>query len=190
MMLHRFWEGPPNPSSAWQHTLLSELNPFDEVVDWSPTTLPTGLQDLLGHCSDMVRPEDEVRHRANIIRLWLLNEFGGWWVDHDLIPLRPFDSLPFPATAAHGRTRCSCWLAFPAGHPLLWQALNSATNAPRSSTASSIEVSGEHLITRLTDGRFKHVPGIQLPIDGHGHPIEGAEPWAVHLYNHRNGERR
>lgn len=178
VIVHRYWAGDEaEPFGPWGTDVLRNTQSHAQIIDWTEDLLPPALIDLADACMDQVKSVDAVRHRANIIRYWLLNQYGGWWVDHDLVPLVSFESLPFPAIAAHGNGEaCGCWLAFPERHAFLARALDAITLAPPSHTARSCEVSGSQLIDRLDPD----VRRVRLWIDTDGVFNEGASPWAIH----------
>ena len=114
MMIHRYWQGSASTVNFIDR--LRELNPGVEIQDWSPSTLPVWVSELASMSADRVVEHRQAQHWANVARIGLLVEYGGWWADWDLNPKVPFASLPFPATAAHGDRgfRCNCWMAAPA----------------------------------------------------------------------------
>ena len=179
----RYRYGGPSPLHDLAGTRLRHLH-HGAVVDLTDDDIPDDVLDLAA--APVVAPADALRHRANVVRLWVLHERGGWWADSDLLPVRPFYELPSPATAGHaGRGRCSCWLAFPAGHPVLAAALNYVADAPPSTTAASREVSGEALLDDLCGS---DVARLDLPWDAVGQRT-GGELWADHLFANHTGVR-
>lgn len=179
-MIHRYWSGPPAPNAAWMLTALETMNPEVEVRDWTDDTLPTSvLAWLTEHELDVVG-EDRMRHRANLVRYWALERFGGWWVDHDVVMLKPFDALPYPAVAAHVGRTCTCILGFPAEHPLMKAAIG-AVSDPVGVPGRSPMISGERMLDSLRPFHGPDVAMLTLPFDALGRAT-GAEPWAVHLY--------
>lgn len=178
-MIHRYWRG--DPPDEWTGRVLRRLHPGIPVTDWTPDTAPAAALDLAAGTAHLVVPARHVQHEANIVRLVLLWEHGGWWADHDLVPLDPFPTLPSPATAGHryGR-RCNCWLAFPAQHPALADALDAIAATAPGPPRQAADVSGEGLLTRLWGDDIGRLP---LPVDASGHPNPDAPRWAVHLHH-------
>lgn len=177
LMIHRYWEGDPLSISPYITQVLVNLNPGEEVRDWTPETLPPKIVQYLNGTEEQVIERDRVRHRANIIRLALLYEFGGWWYDHDVIPLRPVNALPYPIVAAHGDRMCNSFMGFPAGHPELKLALDKIAANPPGSLTSPVS-SGEAFLNEIVT-----VSRISYPFDAAGRPITfGSRPFAVHLY--------
>lgn len=185
-IIHRYWSGPPSPLEPWAGQTVRSMNPGELLVDWTDGSLPDNIRQRADDSAGQVRPEDRFRHRANLIRLMLLIEIGGRWVDHDLIPLRPFTDFPGNATAAHYGRRCNCYLSVEAPrNPYLHEALLVARSRPADRHGQSTAVSGESLLEDMLPEEFTR---LALPFDALGNPIPGAEPWAIHLY-HTAGPR-
>lgn len=184
--IHRYWTGDaPTPLGPWGCSVLANSQRA-QVLDWTDATLPTHIYDAAEAGRGRVHHADAARHRANIVRLALLAEFGGWWADHDLIPLVDFSTLPFPATAEHrGGMRCNCWLAFPPAHPALIETLARAMTAPVDPHGESRSVSGERLLNSVCSDE---VARVRLLIDVDGRFNDAAQPWAVHA--HATASRR
>jgi hypothetical protein len=182
LIVHRYWTGPDDPGPAAARNLVALRAYHRDVRDWTDTTLPGHVLELADRLADRAsaEPRQAYRHRSNVVRLALLLELGGWWADHDLTPLCSFRSLPSPATAAHG-TRCTSWLAFPAGHPRLAEALAAIEAQAPDPTRASPGASGEHLLDRL-EWPDTEVARLQLPLDAGGRPVPGGRAWAVHAY--------
>lgn len=173
---HRYWTGEPHPLAAFIGNAVVANAP-GPVLDWSDETLPEGCREAIERNADKVHPLDEIRHRCNIIRWWMLYHHGSYTIHHDLIPLVPFVELPFPVTAAHtDEWRCSSFLAFPKGHEVPAYALEAIDRAPRCETGAAPEVSGERLLDRLAGD----IPRLILPHNKWGQPV-GGPSWAVFL---------
>lgn len=185
-MIHRYWSGPLPATEPWVGNVVRKLHPHMPVFDWTDRKLPRQIVAFADDTAGQVGEQDRLRHRANVIRWSLLYEMGGWWADHDLIPLVPFTTLPVPATAAHG-TRCTCWLAFPQHHETPAAALEAIRTTVPTGTARSVDVSGENLLERLCQDA---IPRLELPFDAGGSPIRGTKAWAVHLYATASSRRR
>lgn len=183
MLIHRYWSEPPyRPSHTFITRTLRQLHPAAELQDWTDVTLPKEALELADRTAAQVHPAYYYRHRSNVISWWLLMTFGGWWADHDLVPITPFSELPSPATAAHrGGQRCTSWRAFPKGHPLPAAAVAQVLAAPDNPSAISSEVSGERLLTRLAD-QVDGITALPLPIDLDGRRHPWAPLWCIHLH--------
>lgn len=176
LVIHRYWEGEPFPLTGYITSVLRNLNP-EPVRDWTPETLPSRVIPYLAGIDDQVGESDQMRHRANVIRLALLYEYGGWWYDHDVFPLTPVRMLPFPVVACHGARMCNSFMGFPAGHPELKLALDRIAVNPPGSLSSPV-ASGEILLNEIVT-----VPKISYPFDAAGRRIPFTpNPFAVHFY--------
>lgn len=174
-VVHRYWTGPPHPLASFTHNVAASV--ADRVVEWDDQNLPGGCLEECKRAEGTVRPEDAVRHRSNVVRWWLLAEYGGWWSHHDLILLKPLAELPYPVTAAHRAARCTCFLGFPPGHPIPLAMLEGIRKAPRNSSAWSRHVSGEERLT----GMARRLPALLLPFDKQGNRVGDGSPWAILL---------
>ncbi|MEX2620150.1 MAG: glycosyltransferase, partial [Egibacteraceae bacterium] len=91
-IVHRIWvEGsgllPHEYAEAGEEW--REMHPDWELMQWTVPPFPLQNQDAW----DYAPPEDALRWRADVLRLELLLEYGGVYVDMDVIPLRPLDVL-------------------------------------------------------------------------------------------------
>lgn len=177
-IVHRYWSGPPDPMADDSGRALLELNPEATLVDWSPRSVPAAVRALIDATAGLVVDAHQIRHAANVVRLWALYDLGGVWVDHDVTCYAPFSVMPSPATAAHRNGhRCNCWLQFPSGHPALVEALSAIVDAPQGAAKSSTEVSGERLLQRLWGDEVQRVT-VHRDIDGRVDP--SAHRWFDH----------
>jgi hypothetical protein len=173
---HRYWTGEPHPLELFSGNAVRSVAPGG-VLDWADDSLPAICLAEVERAEGKVRPEDAIRHRTNVIRWWLLLHHGGYVVHHDLIPITPFEQLPFPVTAFHGVTRCNSFMGFPPGHRVPAEAIEHIRRAPLSDTATSPVVSGERLLTALAGDE---IAMLEYPFDNVGNRT-GADPWAVFL---------
>lgn len=175
-LIHRYWYGDL-PTNPWIKTAVESINK-QHLLDWDDSKLPENVVAWLDEHKDDVAPENISRHRANMVRLWLLNRYGGWWLDHDVIPLKPFSELPFPAIAAHKTSICTCVMGFPAEHPLIKLVLNNLKK-----NAKSTKASGEFLVNSfMRTKQAEDIAKLPLPFDPKGY-WTGEKPWAIHLHN-------
>lgn len=177
MIVHRYWDGEPSKLNDWTRVALMSLG--HEVRDWDNESLPSEVLMLAGASSVNLPATEHVRHVSNVVRWWALHVFGGWWADYDLIPLRSFNTLPFPVTANHHSTRCTSFLGFPPDHPVPGMALERIA-AHTGRVRSSGLLSGEGM---LNDICTDDVAKLELPIDANG-TVRTDDPWAVHLFSH------
>lgn len=186
-MIHRYHTGPPMDVAYFISGAVRDLH--DEVVDWTDETLPDGVRSELDELGGMVPEQDLPRHRANIVRWWLLDEYGGTWLDHDVLPLRRLDRGP-DVTGAIGSMRCSCVVRLTAHHDLARRMLDEIRQAPEGDSAPA--VSGDHLLTRLcpTDMGKLHMPHTAVG------RLRLTPTWGIHLWatssrrwNNRGGDQ-
>lgn len=179
-MIHRYWTGPAPANADWMRMALTTLNPGEELRDWTDATLPPQVLAWLDIHDPDVIPEDRPRHRSNLVRLWALDAYGGWWVDHDVVMLTPFARLPFPAMASHVLKAASCVWGMPAGHPMLRAALRLADRHP-GRPCKCPDATGDRMLERARLAHGDDVTMLPLPFDGRGRAT-GAKAFAVHLY--------
>lgn len=174
-LVHRYWTGRPHPLADFTNHALMSMAP-GYVINWSDGTLPEECLEEVARAEGKVRPEDAIRHRCNVIRWWLLYNHGGYTVHHDIIPLVPLDTLPFPMTGAHFNSRCTSFLAYPAGHPIPLRMLEEIRRAPHGD-APSPEVSGELKLTQVDT----ETPSLRYPWDNLGRHQPHIKQWAIFL---------
>ena len=164
---------------AWTSRPLRQLHPGIALIEHR--SAPGEAAKIAAETAHLVLPDErnQARHLANVARLVLLRDEGGWWSDYDLIPLVPFTNLPMNATAAHWLgMRCNCWMAFEAGHPALTLALDLIVAAADGPPTYSTQVSGERILDAACND---DVARMQLCLDSNGLVNTAAEPWAIHL---------
>lgn len=172
-MIHRFWIGPPHPRATWTGTVI-DTTCAGTRRDWTPDTLPASID---------VPDDPDPRHVANVVRYQLLHEFGGLWLDHDVIPLTNLCRARGPWVAGMGPHRSACVMWFPEpGHPLLAALVD---DAMLTTTGLSRDRSGDRLLGRLLP-RY-HDVGVNeavLPYDSVGRRVRRlhGQPEAIHLW--------
>ncbi len=138
---------------------------------------------------------------ANLFRYKLLIESGGWWVDTDVVCLRPFD-FPDPVVLASEATQDSikvtnALMKLPAGHPIARLCYELADQEDRQTLRWGM--TGPDLITRVVrqtqgDGAVKPpvvfcpIPWWQwvcllTPESGTCSSLITSETYAVHLWH-------
>lgn len=137
-MMYRYWTGPNEPTDPH----------LPGITYWNDSMLPDWLLELLDKSVSLVEFR-QLHHRSNIVRWWLLHEFGGIWLDYDIDPTQPFPDLPFCATGINHDSACVCCMGFPAHHPVPTLALDCLITLP--SGRSSVEVSGDWLLHKCLD---------------------------------------
>jgi len=171
--VHRFWTGPSLPGQGWATAVVQRAHPDAEVAGWTLETLPADLLSLLD-------PGDDPRHLSNVVRYWLLHEYGGLWLDHDVIPLRDLTGARQPWTASLRGRREGAVMWFPApGHQMLAELVAVAALGTSPSAPSPLR-SGAAVLHRvgLRYPDVAYEPRV-LPIDARGCPTGVAEVWAL-----------
>lgn len=153
------------------------LHPHYQHKMWS-------LQEFLHLCSSAARRDvaDAVRlcrlpaMQADIARLLILREFGGFWADLKLYPLRPFlDAVRsasilfaehFVKEGWHPGLPCTAFMGAPPRHEFFDTALSIALRRVGERTPHAFGVAGpaaiEHAITQHF-GAARHTLGLMLP---------------------------
>lgn len=116
------------------------------------------------------------RRLSNVLRVKLLHDLGGLWLDHDVVPLRCLaDVSPEPWLAGLGRSPEGCAMWFPEpGHPFL------------AHCQGSLQVDPDELLANVLARALKaHPVRLEprvLPFDAVGHRTPTFDVWAVHLW--------
>lgn len=122
--LHQIWiGGKPIPANYWAwHERLHHLNPNWTIRLWSDN----GLRDVGIDVGHMKRQYWSNASASNMIRLKLVEKYGGIYLDMDMEPHQPLDSrIPlvwaFAADQGDGRL-CNAAFGAPPNHPWIeWQ---------------------------------------------------------------------
>lgn len=87
-IIHTFWQGPSNDIVARNIGRIAEVNPGYElhVHDESMKVLPK-WRPAFDHWADCPRA------RSDVARMNLLERYGGWWLDSDVLCCRSLDVL-------------------------------------------------------------------------------------------------
>lgn len=167
-MIHRFWMGPPREPDYAE--ALRSLHPQEQLVDWTPETLPRAVRPLC-------ELSEDPRVVSNLVRYALLSLAGGLWFDHDVEPLRRLTDSHVPWTASFVGRREGCALWFPeAGHPMMRKCLDVQRANPDVLGATVLHQVGK----RHPD--VGHEPGV-LPFDAAGRPLGIERPLAIHHWD-------
>ena len=89
--LWSYWEGPIPPAIELCLQTLRKHNPTFRLVT------PESLKDLGGEHILAATAGLSAAHRSDLVRLWLVAEWGGVWVDADSIAFQPLDLLTIVA---------------------------------------------------------------------------------------------
>lgn len=181
MRVHRYWKGPLPESEPWRGNVVRGLH--EDVTDWDDDKLPGVCLDWVDSRMDLVNETDQLRHRGNCVRWWLLREFGGVWLDHDVTPLVDLTLLPQPfigGLVAYGTKHpVTCVVGLPRDHELarrmVWL-IDSATPSERRST----DVSGDAVVAALFTRC--HVRIEPMPFDANGTLWSAERPTYVHEF--------
>lgn len=171
--IHRFWTGPENDLFLWTEQTLKSLHPGVKIKTWT-----SGEYDVeLGQ----VQTSDMVRHESNVIRYKALYDFGGIWLDHDVVPLcNLFNETQPNTTAGYGRQREGCFLRFDKGNTELKSLIDTIETEPLNEFGKSTHVSGAKALSRINE-KVLIEPRV-IPIDSFGNWIGKDKPIAVHLW--------
>jgi mannosyltransferase OCH1-like enzyme len=172
--IHRYWTGD-SPLPEYTQMFGIAASEFGEVVDWNDDNLPATTKSLVEKYRGYA--PDEVKQKSNIVRLSLLYEFGGMWIDYDFLLLKYPRWGSEPWIASDGQRVCSCAMYFNGPkNPVLSQALDSIT-VQDTAWASS----GEGMLNTV----FADVNKRVLPLLKSGKRNYDADIWAVHFWSHR-----
>jgi len=174
MLIHRYWTGSGLPlHEPWLQKCLISLNHNVEVNEWRDDELPTEYTKFFD--DDQVREQDQLLHRANIVRLLLLFDFGGAWYDYDVVPLLPLASLPCPSIGSH-RGLCNSFMYFESHDYRIEAALDMILEQPHSDRPSTV-VSGSVFLRE----HLKDVHYLEYPYSPDGVLLHSGRPFAIHL---------
>lgn len=175
-MIHRFWMGPPPPHAEWVKRMIETHMPGEELKDWNLVNVPAEV-DLA--CDLRVEPGDQPRHLANLVKWWALAEYGGVWLDHDVIPLKDLrEAEPYTA-AIPGPVRVACVVNLPEpGSRMALTRLEDMKTRTHSSRRTPW-VSGDYA---LNSGDYPEVGYRFLPYDALGRRIQNTPLWVMHLW--------
>lgn len=160
-VFHRIWLDDPMPKVfASYGQRLAELHPDATVHEWRHTAdlPPLVNQDLFDHAQDIC-PRDWKRFQADLLRLELLDQMGGIYLDTDTEPLKPFDPLLHsdvivaysPHRDRHGqRILTQAVLGSASGHPWIKACIQALPGAvQRYGKRHLAQMIGPHHITRV-----------------------------------------
>lgn len=94
----RYWEGDKPPTFDWIRSTVRSMNKSVEIRD------PLSALKTLGSYNEIERLAsllDDPRHRSNVYRAFVLLNFGGLWLDCDIIPLVDLTMISRPFISAH-----------------------------------------------------------------------------------------
>lgn len=196
-LVHRIWvEGSPllpdeyaEAGERWR-----ELHPDWIVQDWTFPPFPLRNKKLW----DEAPEADALRYRSDLLRLELLARYGGVYVDMDVVPLRPFDSLLEGSSAFAGyspdrwkgeRVVTNAIIGAAPFHPWILRAVETAEDSVREFGGSfTAMVVGPHHVNRALDPD-DDVLVLDAPFLYPRTKQEGEAAFSYHMWATRNGIR-
>lgn len=186
VIIHRYWTDSQIAKPETSALACKVASSFGHVLEWTDKSLPPRIVGMVDEKMSMVRSGNPLvlaKHRANMVRLLLLHDRGGIWIDHDVFLLSIPDVAP-PWIAVSTDGYCSAAMRFNVGDNRLLAAFHTIAPAP-----SARECSGElHLAKRWRNSGINTVP---FPFNANGEPVDpSAGPaWAVHTWHSSNTVR-
>lgn len=93
-VLHRIWLGGRIPDVYDHFDAFDRLHPGWKLMLWGDDDLDGWpVSRLLGRVDELAPADDRVRWKVDILRLAVLDRYGGVYVDCDTAPIRPLDPL-------------------------------------------------------------------------------------------------
>jgi hypothetical protein len=167
MLVYRYWHGPKFDGFDWIASTVR--NTVGEFIQYSEPPI----------LDERVRKIDQIRHYSNLKRLQLLYEFGGLWLDCDIIPLIDL-RRSYPYTASLGGRREGSVMCFPEPkHEFLWSALNKIDSTTDNNTQGS-KISGAHMLESLPNFGVERVEMFSHDAKGR---LVSRNPLVIHLWN-------
>ena len=128
-IIHQIWIGPKIPPTKFMDTW-KEKNPEFTYIRWNEEEIKTRLLKL--RCIKKIQEIEEMCGKADILRLEILYQYGGIYIDADSICIEPIDDLLMNTKAfasyEHEEIRTGLisngTIGFPPKHPLLKKALD------------------------------------------------------------------
>lgn len=93
-IIHQVWLGPNRMAVRERRCcrLVKDLNPTWEYMFWTDDNspeLPAAIQEVY----DFFKASKQYAFQADVLRMYLLKEYGGLYVDVDFEPHKSFDNL-------------------------------------------------------------------------------------------------
>lgn len=91
-IIHQIWVGPydiPEREKYFIETVKNYNKSFEHVL-WTDDKLPE-LPQNIKILYDAFRVQKDYAHMADVLRIFLVKEYGGLYIDVDFKPLKPFD---------------------------------------------------------------------------------------------------
>ena len=127
-IIHQIWIGPKTPPTKFMDTW-KDKNPEFTYIRWNEEEINTRLLKL--RCLNKINEIEELCGKADILRLEILYNYGGIYIDADSICIEPIDDLLMNTKAfasyEHEEIRkgliSNGTIGFPPKHPLLKKAI-------------------------------------------------------------------
>jgi glycosyltransferase involved in cell wall biosynthesis len=165
-IIHQIWIGPKPAPTKFMDTW-KDKNPEFTYIRWNEEEIKTRLLKL--RCIEKIQEIEEMCGKADILRLEILYQYGGIYIDADSICIEPIDDLLMNTKAfasyEHEEIRkgliSNGTIGFPAKHPLLKKALdwieNNEVSQKKTGKRAWMTV-GPTLLTKMYNtGLFKDV---------------------------------
>ena len=123
-IIHQIWIGPKPAPTKFMDTW-KEKNPEFTYIRWNENEIKTRFINF--RCQNKINEIEELCGKADIIRLEILYNYGGIYIDADSICIQPLDDLLLKTKAfasyEHEEIRkgliSNGTIGFPPKHPLL-----------------------------------------------------------------------
>lgn len=155
-MMHFVWLGRPMPESMERNVTDWQLmNPGWRAYLWTDRNVPILRHSALYRRAEDYVPRDAIyQFRADIIRLELLYDFGGFYADTDTRPLRPLDAalggLEVFAAMEDRNWIGNTYLGSVPGHPIFHDLVSGlAASARRYKGRRPNQISGPRYLTPI-----------------------------------------
>lgn len=164
-LIHSFWSGPPMPTWVKQSIASWEQHyPDHEIKIWTEATAPRlRMQELYDNPRKYSPKSGEYQWKTNLLRIELLHDQAGYWLDADVMALRNAEELiagysAFVARESPGYLNNGLMGAV-AGHPFIAELLDRAPQRILDNpNLRSNRTCGPHL---LTDAIWNH-PDVKI----------------------------
>lgn len=153
LLIHRYWtegsSGARPPMEPWLGHVIEGLHPGCALNDWSDESLAVfGLEPYVPKTVPHDDARQLTRHRANCVRWFLLEKFGGMWLDCDVIPLEPLPTDVAWTSGYLGGHHMTTALHFPEPHHAVAREMVAriSGSGPQPTSAAA---SGDELLNRV-----------------------------------------
>lgn len=209
-IIHQFWAGGPFPAEyngfcgGWQ-----DLHPGWDYHLWNLESFPFSIEDQSCYRMIMkateISPQASMQFTSDLVRYDLLRQFGGIWIDVDMKPQKPLDSLcvvpNWIAWEDPGRWVNNAVMAAEKGSPWVLEIIRGLEEnlAKLGPTVANTHKSGPQYITPVTK-RYAKMGVVEIYPKDYFYPYlwnelgrEGErfpEAFGVHYWNNRRKRRR